>query len=96
MKRVIYQKPERIETAEIRRIAIDTQQLATMLSVSARTIARWRDDLDLPYLRIGNGKRCTVLYLLSDVERWLKKWRQNDSGSRLQHGKAPSEVSLNR
>lgn len=82
MKRVVYQKPERIEVAAVRRIAVDTKQLATMLSVSVRTIARWRGGLGLPYLRIGDGKRRTILYLVSDVERWLKKWRQNDSGSR--------------
>ena len=77
MKRVIYQKPERIETAEIRRIAIDTKQLATMLGVSTATIGRWRKNLGLPYLRIGKGKGAKVLFLISDVERWLKRWKQN-------------------
>lgn len=77
VRRVIYQKPERIETASIGRIAIDTAQLATMLGVSPRTLSRWRSGLGLPYLRIGSGARSTILYLPPDVVRWLKQWQQN-------------------
>ena len=82
MKRVVYQKPERIETATIRRIVVDSKQLAKMLSVSQRTLARWRDDPEvaLPYLRVGNGERPTILYLLRDIGRWLERWRQNATG----------------
>lgn len=52
---------------------ISQKELAKYLNVSERTIMRWRDKGDVPYLQIGHR----ILYQTSEVLKALTKIKAN-------------------
>lgn len=49
-------------------IILTTQQLASRWGMSIRTLESWRQNDKGPnYMKLGDGRRATVLYRLSDV-----------------------------
>jgi hypothetical protein len=44
-----------------------------MLSVSPRTLWEWTRAGIIPSIRVGTGKRKTVLYSVADLQAWLDR-----------------------
>ena len=51
---------------------ISKTEVATRLGMTARTIEHWMQRGIIPYLKIGKGRRATVLFKWSDIESHLK------------------------
>jgi predicted site-specific integrase-resolvase len=54
-------------------LSVRPRQAAAMLGVSARTLWEWTRRGIAPAVKIGNGKKKTVLYPLSELERFLRE-----------------------
>jgi len=52
-------------------LALRPREAAKALSVSPRTLWEWTRTGVVPCVRIGSGKRQTVLYPLVDLQAWL-------------------------
>ena len=51
---------------------INAAELAKILKVSARTLARWRDEGTGPkWIKLGTAEKSPVRYNINDVEAWL-------------------------
>ena len=62
--------------------AYRTLELANLLGVSRRTLQRWRLEGGGPkYSRIGRD----CLYLMSDIEAWLKQRQYKSRSEELSH-----------
>ena len=51
---------------------ISQTEVATRLGMTARTIEHWMQRGIIPYLKIGRGRRATVLFKWADIEAHLK------------------------
>jgi excisionase family DNA binding protein len=51
---------------------ISKTEVAVRLGMTARTIEHWMQRGIIPYLKIGKGRRATVLFKWSDIEAHLK------------------------
>lgn len=51
---------------------ISKTEVATRLGMTPRTIEHWMQRGIIPYLKIGKGRRATVLFKWADVESHLK------------------------
>jgi excisionase family DNA binding protein len=51
---------------------ISKTEVAVRLGMTARTIEHWMQRGILPYLKIGQGRRATVLFKWADIEAHLK------------------------
>jgi hypothetical protein len=52
--------------------ALRPRQVASYLSVSVETLARWREQgYGPPYVKAGNHRQATILYRLVDLDAWL-------------------------
>ena len=51
---------------------ISKTEVATRLGMTARTIEHWMRRGIIPYLKIGKGRRATVLFKWADIESHLK------------------------
>lgn len=51
---------------------IRKEEVARRLTVTPRTVEMWAKQGILPYLKLGRGKRATVLYKWVDIEAHLK------------------------
>jgi excisionase family DNA binding protein len=47
-------------------------EVAARLGMTARTIEHWMQRGIIPYLKIGKGRRATVLFKWTDIEAHLK------------------------
>ena len=53
------------------------QQVADLLQVKTDTLEAWRGKRVGPaWIKLGDGKRCPVRYLRSDVDAYLKERQQ--------------------
>ena len=51
---------------------ISKAEVAARLGMTARTIEHWMQRGIIPYLKIGRGRRATVLFKWADIEAHLK------------------------
>ena len=59
---------------------ITTAQAAEYLSLSPKTLERYRvDGNGPPFHKLGNGKRSRVLYKMVDLETWLQSCRHQST-----------------
>lgn len=56
---------------EDERLALKPVAAARLLSISPRTLWDWTRKGIIPSIRIGTGRRPTVLYSRNQLERWL-------------------------
>ena len=54
-------------------LAMRPRDAARMLGISPRTLWEWTRTGIVPCVRIGTGKRQTVLYPLADLQAWLSE-----------------------
>jgi excisionase family DNA binding protein len=52
-------------------LALRPRDAARMLGVSPRTLWAWTAEGIIPCVRVGTGKRKTVLYSVRDLQSWL-------------------------
>lgn len=52
-------------------LALRPREAARMLGISPRTLWEWTRAGIVPCVRVGTGKRKTVLYSLADLQAWL-------------------------
>lgn len=48
-------------------------EVAKMLGISKKTLARWTSDGVIPHFKIGEGKRKLVLYPLVELRDWISQ-----------------------
>jgi excisionase family DNA binding protein len=51
---------------------LSKMEVAARLGMTARTIEHWMARGIIPYLKIGRGRRATVLFKWADIETHLK------------------------
>lgn len=61
-------------------LALRPRFAAKALSVSPRTLWEWTRAGIVPCVRIGKGKRQTVLYSVADLQTWLTKQAESVKG----------------
>jgi predicted site-specific integrase-resolvase len=54
-------------------LALRPRDAAKALGISPRLLWQLTKDGRVPCVRLGNGKRKTILYPLADLERWLNR-----------------------
>jgi excisionase family DNA binding protein len=54
-------------------LALRPREAAKALGISARLLWQLTKDGHVPCLRVGSGKRRTVLYPLADLQAWLTR-----------------------
>lgn len=54
-------------------LALRPRDAARMLAVSPRTLWEWTRAGLIPCVRIGTGRRKTVLYSVADLQAWLTR-----------------------
>lgn len=52
---------------------LSKMEVAARLGMTARTIEHWMQRGIIPYIKIGRGRRATVLFKWADIETYLKK-----------------------
>lgn len=52
-------------------IAIRPRAAAHLLSISPRFLWQLTKDGGIPHIKVGGGKRSTVLYAMDDLKKWL-------------------------
>jgi hypothetical protein len=64
-------KPEAgAAAANVPRLALSADEMATSISVCSKTLWDWTRRFGIPFLKLANGK---VLYPVKDVEAWLSE-----------------------
>jgi hypothetical protein len=61
-------------------LALRSPAMARALGISPRLLWDLTHNNEIPHIRVGNGKRQTLLYPVAEVQAWLR--------SRSQHQKA--------
>jgi predicted site-specific integrase-resolvase len=61
-------------------LALRPRDAARMLGVSPRTLWGWTRDKLIPCVRVGTGKRKTVLYAVADLQAWLTRQAEAVNG----------------
>ena len=64
-------------------LARRSREAAHMLGISPRTLWEWTRLGIVPSIRVGTGKRKTVLYSVADLQAWLT--RQTEAGKGGDH-----------
>jgi predicted site-specific integrase-resolvase len=54
-------------------LALRPRDAARMLAISPRTLWEWTRAGIVPCVRVGTGKRKTVLYPVPDLQAWLTR-----------------------
>lgn len=65
-----------------RPLALRPREAAQVLSVSPRTLWEWTRAGIIPCVRVGTGKRQTVLYPVADLEAWLASQAERRKGDK--------------
>jgi excisionase family DNA binding protein len=55
------------------KLALRPREAAKALGISARHLWQLTKDGRIPCVRVGSGKRKTVLYPLADLQAWLSR-----------------------
>ncbi|WP_407936158.1 helix-turn-helix domain-containing protein [Gemmata algarum] len=61
-------------------LALRPRDAARVLGVSARTLWGWTQAGLVPCVRVGSGKRKTVLYPVADLQAWLTRQSEAAKG----------------
>lgn len=61
-------------------LSLRPRDAARMLGVSPRTLWGWTQAGLVPCVRVGTGKRKTVLYPLADLQTWLTRQAEGAKG----------------
>jgi excisionase family DNA binding protein len=61
-------------------LALRPRDAARLLGVSPRTLWGWTRAGIVPCVRVGTGKRRTVLYSMADLQAWLTKNTEGTKG----------------
>jgi predicted site-specific integrase-resolvase len=61
-------------------LALRPRDAARMLGVSPRTLWGWTRAGIVPCVRVGTGKRRTVLYPVADLRAWLTRQTEGAKG----------------
>ena len=62
-------------------LAMRPRDAARTLGISPRTLWEWTRDGIVPCVRVGTGKRKTVLYPVADLQAWLSQRAKTDGGN---------------
>jgi excisionase family DNA binding protein len=62
------------------RLALRPRDAAKALSISPRLLWQLTRDGHIPCLRVGDGKRRTVLYPVADLQAWLSRQAASAEG----------------
>ncbi len=62
------------------KLAVGSKEAAAILSISQRSLLRWRDEVGLSYCRVGSS----VLYSIASLSEWLAKRMQAERSKRLE------------
>jgi len=52
-------------------LAVRPREAAQLLSISPRFLWQLTKDGGIPHVKVGGGKRHTVLYAVADLQKWL-------------------------
>lgn len=63
-------------------LALRPRETAKALGISARHLWQMTKDGNVPCVRVGSGKRQTVLYPVAELQAWLA--RQTEAGKGVQ------------
>jgi excisionase family DNA binding protein len=69
------------ETFEPVHLALRPREAAKALGISTRTLWQLTHDGHIPCVRVGSGKRRTVLYPTADLQAWLSRKADAARGS---------------
>lgn len=61
-------------------LALRPREAAKALGISARHLWQLTKDGHIPSVRVGNGKRKTVLYPVADLQAWLSSRAESVKG----------------
>lgn len=61
-------------------LALRPREAAKALGISARYLWQLTKDGHIPCVRVGSGKRRTVLYPLADLQAWLTRQATSTKG----------------
>jgi hypothetical protein len=61
-------------------LALRPRDAARMLGISPRTLWGWTRAGIVPCVRVGTGKRKTVLYSVADLQAWLARHAEAPKG----------------
>ena len=61
-------------------LALRPREAAKALGISPRLLWQLTKDGQIPCVRVGSGKRRTVLYPLADLQAWLTRQTQAKGG----------------
>ena len=62
-------------------LALRPREAAKALGISPRLLWQLTKDGHVPCVRVGNGKRRTVLYPVSDLQAWLSRQAAQAKGA---------------
>lgn len=58
-------------------LALRSQAMAKALGISPRLLWDLTHSNEIPHVRVGNGKRQTLLYPVAEVQAWLRQRSQH-------------------
>jgi excisionase family DNA binding protein len=61
-------------------LALRPREAAKALGISARHLWQLTKDGHIPCVRVGNGRRKTILYPVAELQAWLTRQAQNGGG----------------
>ncbi len=62
-------------------LALRPREAAKALGISPRLLWQLTHDGHIPCVRVGSGKRRTVLYPTADLQAWLSRQADNSKGA---------------
>ena len=62
-------------------LALRPREAAKVLGISPRLLWQLTKDGHVPCVRVGSGKRRTVLYPLADLQAWLTRQAEASKGA---------------
>jgi excisionase family DNA binding protein len=62
-----------MKTQSAQSLALRPRDAAKALGISPRLLWQLTHDGEIPCVRVGNGKRQTVLYPTADLQTWLSR-----------------------
>ena len=76
------------ETSHIRQLAYRPREAAKVLGISERLLWQLTHDGHVPCVRVGTGKRRTVLYPVTELQAWLTRQAGQDRREGTNGGEA--------
>lgn len=63
-------------------LALRPREASRALNISPRLLWQWTHDGHIPCVRVGSGKRRTVLYPVADLQAWLSRQAEATKGGK--------------